>query len=105
MLKAEEKRIANRRKAAENGLERLKERLVFQLQTSGLKKVSGLTSTVSLRKSESVCVECAPESLPVGMYIEKKEYKVDKKAIKEAIKEGQKINGCSIVKNELLIIR
>ncbi|MFC5541530.1 siphovirus Gp157 family protein [Ureibacillus suwonensis] len=56
-LKAEEKRLADRRKSLENGVERMKEAMQDTLLLTGEKRVKTSKFTISLRKSTSVEVE------------------------------------------------
>ena len=103
--KAEENRIAEMRKKAENRIASIKKYMTPYIQKSG--KITAGTFTLSTRKSESVIVDDWFFS-----YEENQEYctvKIqttpDKKKIKEAIKKGLKIEGASIKANENLQIK
>lgn len=100
-LKAEEKRIADKRKAIENKTESL-ERYIHDLYNlSGQDKVKAGTFTVSIRLSEAVKLADDFENKEYGTY----EFKADKKAIKEALKSGLQIAGAEIVCNENLQVK
>lgn len=104
-IKSEEKRLAQRRRTAENALSAIKQRLISQLEYANLKKVAGNTSTVSLRKSKSVFVGIDAESLPEGLRTQKTTFSADKKAIKAALESGENIEGCSIEEGTSLLVR
>jgi len=96
-LKDEEKRIAMRRKSAENALSRTKDYFKAVMTEAGLQKVKGNTSTIYLRKSESVFVGVEAENLPE----EFKKISISARAadIKKAIKSGVDVPGCEIRTN------
>lgn len=104
-LSAEKKRIDAKLAAAKNGLDRTKSFMVLVLSGAGLKKISGNESTLSIRNTEAVNVIVDAESLPEDLRTVKTTYAADKKAIKEAIKSGRVIDGCSIVENTSLVVR
>ncbi|MCH5201893.1 MAG: siphovirus Gp157 family protein [Oscillospiraceae bacterium] len=100
-LKAEEKRIAEKRKVLENKTESLERYIKDILHLSGQDKVKAGTFTVSLRMSEAVKLADNFENKDFGTY----EFKADKKAIKEALKSGLEIDGAEIVCNLNLQVR
>lgn len=104
-LKDEEKRVNARRKAAENALERMKGHLLHVMQSSGLRKVSGSTTTISIRTTRSVKVSVGAEQLPNEFVRVKTTYEADKSAIKAAIDAGIVIDGCSIEDGEFLQVK
>lgn len=100
-LKAEEKRITDKRKVLESKTERLERYIHDIFNLSGQDKVKAGTFTVSIRLSEAVKLADDFENKEFGTY----EFKADKKAIKEALKSGLQIDGAEIVCNENLQVR
>lgn len=100
-LKAEEERIAEKRKALENKTESLERYIHDIFNLSGQDKVKAGTFTVFLRLSEAVKLANDFENKEFGTY----EFKADKKAIKEALKCGLRIDGAEIVCNENLQVK
>ena len=103
-LKDEEKRVQNRRRAAENALDRMKSHMLHVMQSNGLRKVSGATTTISLRKSVSVAVDDL--SVLGDQFVRVKTItEPDKTAIKEAIVGGASVPGARLVESESLQVR
>ena len=108
-IKAEETRLAERRKAKEKYHERLKAYLSDTLQAAGLNKIETARNKITFRKSESV--EIANEEAFIKWASEKRDDlltfsapKVNKTAIKSALKEGDEIVGVQLVsKNNIQI--
>lgn len=91
-LKAEKDAFAQRQKVVENKMNNLKEFVSKYLEFTSFKTTK---VNVSFRKSESLEISDVykiPED-----YLEYKEPKVDKIALKQAIKAGASIEGASIV--------
>lgn len=93
-LKEEEKRLAAKRKAAENGVERLKKLMQMAMTTAGEKKLPCGTFTVSLQKNpESVVMdEQYIENIPEE-YLKYKDPEIDRAKIKEHLKAGVNLEG------------
>lgn len=100
-LKAEEKRLADKRKVLENKVERIEKDIHYLYSQDGRDKVKAGTFTVSIRLSEAVKLSDDFENREFGIY----EFKADKKAIKEALKGGLQIDGAEIVCNENLQVK
>lgn len=98
-IDAEIKRLQERKAEAERRATRLAENLGAYLNHQ---KFQSDLVTVSFRRSESVLVEPDAE-LPEGMVRVKRE--PDKTAIKAALKAGQTVRGCLLVRNISTIIR
>ena len=92
--KAEEKRISEMRKYAENRIKRCEGWITPFVQAK--KKIVVGTHTLSVRKSEAVIV---PDDFD-DPYLSKTKTVTtpDKAAIKEAIKAGDEVPGCELVK-------
>ena len=101
-LKAEEKRIAEKRKAKERNLGRLKNYMRLVMEQAGQDKVKDGTFTVSLRLSEAL--EITNEDL-LPMSFKRVSYEPDKKAIKEALANGKEVAGAEIVVNTNVVIK
>ena len=95
VIKLEEKRLAERRKAIENRIENIKSYLQNELETAGIDKVKRPTLTVSIANNPpSVLVE--DESLIPSEYMVPQPDKIDKRMLLSVLKEGEEIPGCSI---------
>lgn len=100
---AEEKRLAARKNTVKNGIDRMKNSLLEFLKVSGQSKIEAGTFTVSLSKSEATKI--IDESLiPTEFKISQPD-KIDKTAIKNAIKSGTEVLGAEIIINESVRIR
>lgn len=103
-LKAEEKRLAERRKAKENKLNWTKRFLDEFLKAEGEMKFETARVKLSFRKSESVNI--FEEMILPNEYVrEKTEYIPDKTAIKKAIKDGKSVEGAELIVNMNLQVK
>ena len=101
-FKTEENRLAERRKAKEKTYDRIKEYLAENLQRVGIDKMETVRNKITFRKSESVEIG---DEIAFIEWAEKERYelltysapKVNKTAIKKALKDGDEIVGASIV--------
>lgn len=104
-IKAEEKRLKERRDAVENRKDRLKKYLEEQLTLSGMDKVKTATVTVALQNNPpSVFIEnenFVPEQFVTVETIRK----VDKKSLLQALKDGEMFDGISLKQGRSLRIR
>lgn len=103
-IKAEEKRLADRRRALENKVLNAKVYLQEQLEAAGLDKVKRPTLTISIQNNPP-SVEIADEQLIPSDYMIPQPHKIDKKAIMTALKDGLVIEGCSLVQKRGLRIK
>ena len=103
MIKAEEKRLADRRKSKENKAEHLKNYLAASLRKSGDNKFESPKCALSFRKS--IIVVCDNDKLDKKYMNEKIEYSPDKKAIKEAIQNGTEVAGAYLEERQNLQIK
>lgn len=102
--KAEEAALAERRKAAENRVERLKGFLASAMLTTGRDKVETAKTKISFRKSTQVQID-DEGALPVDFVTTTITTKPDKTAIKKAIQAGQAVAGAVLVENRNLQIK
>lgn len=103
ICKKEEERIYKIRKSFEKKIEYLKSYIINNMQAVGKKKVETLQGKLLLTKSKAVNL------LDMGMLNEKFKLseitiKADKKAIKEAIENGELVEGAELVENTSLRI-
>lgn len=106
-MKAEEKRIAERRKAKENAIERLKNVMQMALNKAGEKKLPCGTFTVSLQSNPASVVMDEPyiENIP-EKYLKALDPAIDKAKIKEDLKNGVDLEGIAhLERSESLRIR
>lgn len=93
-IKAEEKRLAARRKTMENRIENLKKAMAYAMKATGTKKVKGDLFTISIQANpKSVVIdEQYIENIP-PKYLIPQEPKIDKKLLKEDIEAGADLEG------------
>lgn len=97
-LKDEAKRLTAAARNAERKLDRLKDHYCHIMQSNGLKKVSGKVYSASIRAASVVRVE--DESVvPKDYWHTKTETSVDKTAVRDALKAGTIVPGCSLGKS------
>ncbi|MEG0380713.1 MAG: siphovirus Gp157 family protein [Kurthia sp.] len=104
-IKAEEKRLAERRKQMEKNIERMQQAMSMALQTvepdkDGKKRVKTEKFTFSFRSSSAVEVD---ES-KISRYYMKPKYEVDKTAIKKILAIGGTVRGARLIENQSLQI-
>jgi hypothetical protein len=102
-LKKEIDRLTARKRTAENNIDRLKKVLQQAMELTGKRKFKTDLFNFTIAKSAaSLMIEDGAE-LPEAYIRIKKE--PDKTAIKEALKNGELIEGCSLVQKESLRIK
>ena len=101
-IKAEAKNLTARAKAAENKAEHLRSYMAFCLQGQ---KFQTPKVSVSFRKSKAAEVD--PEALAFlpERFLRFKDPEPDKKAITDALKAGEEIDGCRLVERTSVIIK
>jgi hypothetical protein len=105
LLRAEEKRLADRRRSLENNEERLREYIRTSMVSAGLTRVKCPAFTLSLSERESVVVENA-EAVPEEFTTLKVETRIDTKAVLAAYKNsGECVPGTRVATNHILTIR
>jgi hypothetical protein len=105
-IKAEEQRLAQRRKAVENRRNGLKEYLETQLTLSGIDKVKTATFTVALQNNPPSVNVLDDTLIPQDYKTHVPEaWNVNKKAILDAIKMGIEIPGAEVFQGRSLRIR
>ena len=108
-IKAEEERLAERRKSKEKSIERIKQYLSETLQIAGIDKVETARNRITFRKSESVEVnEDAFIAWAQSNRDDLLKYSAptaDKTAIKKALKDGAEIIGAELRINQNIQIK
>lgn len=107
-IKEEAQRLSNRARAIQNKIDYLKRKYLAIMQQYGVKKIQGNIYSIGIRENTRVEVGNleALKALNNPQYLKMEiEYKPDKAAIKDAIKEGISVPGCSLEKSYSLNIR
>ena len=105
-LKAEEKRLAERRRAKENAIERSKHAMQMAMYASGNTKIPCGTFTVSVQSNPPKCVLDASVADIPSKYLIPQEPTVDKKLLLEDLKASDKqVPYAHIERGESLRIR
>lgn len=102
-FKLEKQRFTDKQLHTEKNIERMKKSLLNFLNASGQKKISAGLFTVS--KSTSQAVNITDESLIPKEFLKPQPPKIDKIAIKNAIKGGVDVIGAEVVINENVRIK
>lgn len=103
-LKAEEKRLSERRRLNDIKIERIKQYLSDMLTDANVSKVNGLKHTVSFRKSQVVDV-LDLDTLPESLKRTKTTVEADKTAIKQALEQGIDVPGALLIDKRNLTIK
>jgi len=101
-IKSEEKRLADRRKAMESNLARIKENMADALLTVEGNRVKTEKFTFSFRKSTSVQIENDATIPPQFIKVEKT---ISRSELAKALKAGEQIEGAQLIENQSLSIR
>lgn len=102
-LKAEEKRLSERRKSLENRADNLKEYLYGQLKLVGLNKLKTPLFSFGIQNNPPSVNVLDEAKIDESYFVVKKE--LNKKAVLEALKSGQVVEGAEIKQGESLRIR
>ena len=108
-IKAEEARLAERRKAKERAYERIKQYLSETLQRAGIDKIETARNKITFRKSESI--EIDEESFIIWAKTNRDDLltysdpKVNKSEVKRALKSGDDIVGATLRINQNIQIK
>jgi hypothetical protein len=105
LLKDQEEKVRNRRKALEKAQERFRQYLLATMLEHGLQKVKGNSRTIFLSKTETVDITCSPHELPEKYRETRIEYKPRKNEIKNALKQGESIEGARLNSRNTVRIR
>lgn len=103
-FKSEIERLKQRKESAERAIERMKASMLNALEIFQISKIEAGTFKIGTRKSYSVTID-DEEAISPEYKIETVTSKVDKVAIKDAIKEGKEVEGAHISENTNLSIK
>jgi len=103
-LKAEEKRLAERRKFMENSVKRMKKNIEESMVQTGKTKIKGPLFTFSIQKNPPSVEVLDEGEIPEGFWIPQPAA-LDKKQLLEGLKLGHEIPGVQMKQSESLRIR
>jgi len=104
IIKEEEQRLAERRRAIEAKVDKLKMYLQEQLETAGLQKVKRPTITVAIQANPPSVDVIDETAIPIDFLIPQAP-KVDKKSILERLKKGESVPGVALKQTKGVRIR
>ncbi|KYD12410.1 MULTISPECIES: siphovirus Gp157 family protein [Anoxybacillaceae] len=104
IIKEEEQRLAERRRAIETKVDKLKTYLQEQLEIAGLQKVKRPTITVSIQNNPP-SVEVVDETAIPSDFLIPQPAKIDKKSILERLKNGEEVPGVVLKQTKGVRIR
>ena len=102
-LRDEEKRLANKRKSLEKKKEDLKEYLYFNMERLNVRKVNAGIFNINIQKNPQSIKILDEATIPEKYKIAS--YRIDKKTLKDDIKNGVVIEGAQLVQTEGIRIR
>ena len=103
-IKEEEKRLAERRRALETKVNRIKEYLQNELEKAGIYKVKRPLITVSIQNNPP-SVKIVDEKIIPSSFMIPQPPKLDKKGILEKLKNGEHVPGATLVQERGIRIR
>lgn len=104
-IKAEEGRLADRRKAMENSIKRMKENMQNVMVASGQTKVKGEKFNFTVQKNPPSLKVLDDAVIPPQFISVEEVRNIDKKAILAELKNGAEIQGVEIQQGESIRIR
>lgn len=107
MVDAEIKRLQERKKVLSNKVEILRDGIKGSMEANGVDKIPSALFVITLGKPKegSLLINVSPEELPEEYQCRITNIKVNKTLLKEDIKAGVIIEGCSIEQVRPLIIK
>lgn len=100
----EVKRLQERKKVNVNGINRLKENLMYSLEQTGQKKVKSALNTVTIRNNAPSLKILDEVNIPKKFYIEQ-EPKLDKHELLRYVKENGGFAGVGIKQSQSLVVK
>lgn len=104
IIREEEQRLAERRRAIESKVDKLKMYLQEQLETAGLQKVKRPTITVAIQANPPSVDVIDETAIPIDFLIPQAP-KVDKRSILERLKKGESVPGVTLKQTKGVRIR
>lgn len=105
IIKAEEKRLSDKRRTLEKKVEGLKEYVRQAMLQTGKKKVNDGVITWAIQLNPPKVVVEPEADIPLCWYTEKVIRDLDKNAIKQAIVGGATIPGCKLVQEQAIRLK
>ncbi len=99
LLKAEEKRLADRRRVRENNVRRLKESLHDALGLADVKKIEANSWTVSRCKTAPTLLVGSEDDIPEEFF-RQPEPVLEKRRLLDAVKDGLEVPGVKLITDE-----
>ena len=104
--KAEEKRIAERRKAAENRVKSLKDYLLRSMLAAERTTIEIGTKKISVQDNPPSVSVLEEAIIPARFFVTiPEQHQLDKKAVAEAIKKGEEVPGAVLTRGKSLRVR
>lgn len=103
MFKNEIDRLSARKKTAENAVDRMKNALLLFMQQTGQDKLKA--GTFAITQATTQAVNITDEKAIPCIYLVEQPPKIDKTAIKKAIKDGENVSGAELINNKGVRIR
>lgn len=104
--KTEEERIAARRKAAENRAAQIRDYLFRGMKAVDRTKLEVGTRVISIKKNPPSVTVDEEGIIPARFFtVIPEQYKLDRKAVGEALKKGEDVPGCHLSQGERIDIR
>ena len=98
------KRLQERKKVNMNGINRLKENLMYSLEQTGQKKVKSALNTVTIRNNAPSLQIDDEKNIPKEFFIDQ-EPKLDKRGLLNYVKDAGEFEGVSIKKSQSLVVK
>lgn len=98
-FKSEEKRLAEKRKTIENNIKNLKLYAESALKATGERKIKAGVFTFSIQKNPPSVVINNEKLIPKRFYVPV-DPKLDKKTIKDLLKNGESVPGVELIQGE-----
>lgn len=103
-IKAEEKRLAEYRRSMEKNVERMKRNLQESMKAMDKPKIKTSLFNITIRKNPPK-LEITDDSLIPPYYFIEQAPKIDNASLKDALKNGETIDGAMLVQGESLNIK
>lgn len=104
-IRAEEKRLADRRRTIENGIKRLKENLQHAMIEADKRKFKTQLFSFGIQPNPPKVVIDDELEIPEQYLVIRKELVLDKTALKDDLKSGKQVRGAHLEQGESLRIR
>ena len=103
-IKGEEIRLYNRRKAIDSRIEGLKRYTINCMRGTNIASVNDTLFSIKIRKAPAAVIVDTEGDVPAKYRVVKETISIDKKAIKDAIKNGEQVAGVHLEQKDILSI-